>query len=176
MKKFLSLVFSVVLIVSGCYMIYDASIRPFIDEKKVLESSDSVIIGDEIADKDGVVFCVTDVDNSNSLGEGYTKTQTDNNFVVVTIKITNNSNEPYDVNPLNFPLIEGDKEYEHTNDALFALDNVMFLDTINPSLSGEYVLVYETTNTTEQSEYKLKIKHNYFKKIDNTYITLKEVR
>ena len=175
MKKFLGLVLSLIMIVSGCYLVYNASIRPFVEEKKVLDNSDSVIIGDEVADKDGVVFCVTDVDNLNSLGDGYTKIQTDNNFVKVTVKITNNSNEPYDVNPLNFALIEGDTEYEHTNDALFALENVMFLDTINPSLSNEYLIVYETPTTTEDSEYKLKVKHSAFSEVGNTYITLKEV-
>jgi hypothetical protein len=174
-KKVIGLIISISLIVGGCYLIYDASIRPFVDEQKVLESSDSVLIGDEVTDKDGVVFCVTNVDNSNSLGEGYSEIKTDNNFVVVTVKITNNSSEPYDVNPLNFMLLDGDNEYEHTNDALLSLENVMFIDTINPSLSNEYIVVYETATTTEESEYKLKIKHNYFKNIDNTYITLKEV-
>ena len=174
MKKFFSLIISLAMIISGCYLIYEASIRPFVDEKKALESSNSMI-GDSVADKDGVVFCVTDIDNTNSLGNGYTRIKTDNNFVVVTIKITNSSDEPYDVNPLNFSLIEGDKEYEHNNEALFSLENVMFLDTINPSLSNEYIIVYETPTTTEQCGYKLKIKNNYFKKTDNTYITLKGV-
>ena len=175
MKKTARIIISLILIVVGCYQIYNAVMKPTIDDKKTLERSDSFTIGDEVADKDGVVFCVKEVDNTKSLGKGYAKIQTDNNFVVVSIKIINNSSEPYDVNPLNFMLIEGDKEYEHTNDVLLSLENVMFLDTINPSLSNEYIIVYETPATTEQTEYKLKIKNNYFKKTDNTYITLKEV-
>ena len=175
MKKFFSGLFSLVMIIVGCYMIYNGAIKPHLENRTALEQSNNISIGDEVADKDGVVFCVSNVDNLNSLGEGYSVAQTDNNFVVVTINITNNSGEPYDVNPLNFTLVEGDKEYEHTNDALFSLENVMFLDTINPSLSNEYIIVYETATTTEQSEYRLKIRHNYFSKNDNTYITLKEV-
>jgi hypothetical protein len=175
MVKTVRVIIGLILLVVGCCQVYNAVMKPTIDDKKVLERSDLITIGVDAADKNGVVYCVTNADNTNSLGSGYTKTQTDNNFVVVTIKITNNSNEPYDVNPLNFTLLDGDKEYEHFNDALFALDNVMFLDTINPSLSNEYIIVYETPTTTEQSEYKLKIKRNVFRKTDNTYIKLKEV-
>ena len=174
MKKFLGLLVSLSMIVSGCYLIYDSSFRQFVDEKKMLDSSDSVRIGDEAVNKDGVTFCVTKVNNSKSLGKNHNM-NTDYNFVTVSIKITNNSTEPYDVNPLNFTLIEGDKEFEHTNEALLVMENVMFLDTINPSLSNEYILVYETTTTTDDSEYKLKIKRSAFSKVGNTYITLKEV-
>lgn len=176
MKKVAWLIVSLILIIVGCYQIYNAVMKPAVDDNKRVESSDSITVGVDATDKDGVVFCVTNVQNTKSLGEGYTETHTDNNFVVVTVKITNNSTEPYDVNPLRFTLVEGDKEYEHTNDALLSLENVMFLDTINPSLSNEYIIVYETPTTTEQSEYKLKIKRNVFQKNDNTYITLKEVR
>ena len=173
MNKIGKIIISLILIVAGWYQIYNAVMKPVEDDKKMLERSASITIGAEAVDKDGVVFCVTNVKNSKSLGSGYSKITTDNNFVVVTVKITNNGTDPYDVNPLHFTLIEGDKEYEYANEALLSLENVMFLDTINPSLSDEYKIVYETPTTTEQSEYKLKINRNVFQKNNNTYITLK---
>lgn len=173
MNKAARVIIGLILIVVGIYQIYNVMMKPTLDDKKMLESSASITIGADAVDKDGVVFCVTNVKNSKSLGSGYSKITTNNNFAVVTVKITNNGTDPYDVNPLHFTLIEGDKEYEHTNEALLALENVMFLDTINPSLSNEYKIVYETPTTTEQSEYKLKINRNVFQKNNNTYITLK---
>ena len=173
MGKALRIIVAIIFIVVGVCQIYDGINKPKQEDVQKLEQSSDVFIGDEAIDKDGVVFCVTDVYNTNSLGEGYSKVSTDNNYIVVSVKIINNGKEPYDVNSLRFALVSGDEEYENTDNALFSLDNAMFMDTINPSLSKEYVLVYETSKSTEEAEYKLKIKSNAFSKYDNVYISLK---
>ena len=175
MKRALSLVICLIFLVSGIYTILKPSIETNLENKEALKQSDTILIGDVAADNDGVEFCVTGVENLKSIGSDFTELVTDNNFVVVTIKIVNNSNEPYDVNALDFSLIEGDKEYEHNAEAILLYENSMFIDTINPNLSDEYTIVYETPTTTDESEYKLKIVHNIFHEKDHVYITLKEV-
>jgi hypothetical protein len=156
-------------------MIFSGAIKPHLANKETLEQSDNILIGDVSSDDEGVEFCVTSVANSESVGSGITEVKTDNNFVIVTVKIANNSNEPYDVNALNFSLIDSSgNEYEHTNEAMFVYDNFMYIDNVNPGLSNEYTIVYETPTTTIDEEYKLKIVHNIFNDKDHVYITLKD--
>ena len=132
------------------------------------------MINETISDKNGVEFCVTNVDNQKSVGENYFSVSTDNNFIVVTIKITNNSNEPYDVKSLRFLLLCNGLEYEYSSDTILAYDNYLSTDTINPLLSKEYVIIYETPSTSVEDEYVLKIKPNIFDEKDCVYITLKQ--
>ena len=136
-------------------------------------SSDKAMIGDVVSDKDGVEFCITNVTNQKSVGEGYFEEKTDNNFIVVTITINNGSNEPYDVNSLRFLLVCDGAEYEYASDTLFAFDNFLSSDTVNPHLSKEYTIVFETPTTTMEDEYVMKIKPNAFVDRDCVYIVLK---
>ena len=133
-----------------------------------------IFIGDSVSDKDGVSFCVTDVKNATSIGEGIGSVSTENNFVIVTIKITNDGNESYDVNSLNFVLIEGEKKYECYLDALTALESLMYLDNINPGLSKEYDIVYETPFTSNEKDCRLRISNNAFSSSNYVYISLIE--
>ena len=176
MKRAIGFVIGLAMICLGIYQIlYPYAIKPYLENKEALKQSEDILIGDIASNNKGVDFCVTKVENLKSVGSGIAKVTTDNNFIIVTVKIVNNSSEPYDVNTLNFSLVEGDKEYEHTNDVILSYDNAMFIDTINPSLSKEYRIVYETPTTTEEGGYKLKIVNNAFVEKHYVYITLKEV-
>ena len=92
----------------------------------------------------------------------------------MTILIANESDEPYDVNSLRFVLIANGKEYQYCEDTLFVVENSMYMDTINPGISKEYVIIYETPTTTTETEYMLKIKSNGFSDKAEAYITLRE--
>lgn len=170
MKKFSKiavLLLSLVLILDGAYRIYKGLFGDNNDK-----TTTSVAIGEWISDKDGVEFCVTNVDNVKSVGRDYFEISTDANFSVVTIKISNNGDEPYDVNALRFLLMIGDAEYEYATETVLSFDNYLSLDTINPGLSKEYVIVYETPLLTDKSECKLKIKYNAFSNENCVYIEL----
>ena len=108
-----------------------------------------------------------------SVIEGYSEMTTDNNFVVLTIKIVNNSGEPYNVSAGRFLLICDGAEYEYDADAVLKVDNAMWIDDINPGITKEYKIVYETPTTTDEREYVLKIKPIGFSDKDSVYITLK---
>lgn len=167
--RILEILLAVVLLFSGIYGIYKV-----VSNNDTNKSIKSVMINETISDKSGVNFCVTKVDNLKSVGSGIKKVTTENNFIVLYVKITNKSNEPYDVNTLRFLLTEGENEYQYSSDALFSFDNYMYMDQINPNLSKEYVIVYETLNTSEEKDFVLKIKSNVFNNKDNVYIVLKE--
>jgi len=160
-------ILGVILIISGCYRIYQGL---YGNDKKADEHSQNtaVSVGESISDKDGVEFCVTSVENTKAIGD----LTTENNYVVVNIKIDNQSDEPYDVNTLRFVLLDGDTEYEYCEDAVLSVENMMYMDTINPNLSKEYVIVYETADTIESENWRLKIKSNAYSESDSVYINL----
>lgn len=158
-------VLAIVLIISGGYKIYKGLVYE--------DPISSGVMNEWVSDKNGVEFCITNVENVKSVGNEWGEVTTDNNFVVVTIQITNNSNEPYSVNGSRFLLMTGEAEYEYTVDVLFAFDNALYIDTINPGLSEEYVIVYETPSTTDESEYKMKVKPNGLSDKVSAYIELK---
>ena len=134
----------------------------------------AVFIGETATDADGVEFCVTSVNEAKTIGSDYSKITTENNFIVVSIRITNNSREAYDVNCSHFVLTENGNEYECYSDALLRVENHMYLDTINPFISGEYVIVYEVPGTLEEREWQMKIIHNVFSDKDFVYVNLRE--
>lgn len=173
-KRVGSVILGILLLIVGVYQVYKSFSNSFGNSSKGSGKIDAVMMGESVADSDGVEFCVTKIENAKSVGEDYTEVKTDNNFIILSVKITNKSNSPYDVNTLRFLLTDGSNEYEYSTDALLSLENHMYMDTINPNLSKEYAIVYETPTTTVDTEYKLKIKSNAFSEKDNVFITLRE--
>ena len=161
------IILAIVLILDGGLKLHDV----FTPEKEAVES---VMMNESVSDENGINFSVVSVDNKNIVGSNFTEVTTENNFVILTILIANESDEPYDVNSLRFVLIANDKEYQYCEDTLFAVENSMYMDTINPGLSKEYVIIYETPTTTMETEYILKIKSNGFSDKAEAYITLRE--
>lgn len=168
--KIASVLIGVILIISGAYKMFTA-LTGGNDKSDNLNTS--VKINEVVSDKDGVEFRVTSVDNVKTVGEGSIwEVTTDNNYIVLSIEITNKSDEPYDVNALRFVLICDGKEYQYGSDTLYTFENYMMMDTINPDISKVYTLVYEVPTTTNEREYVLKIKPVGFSDKDSVYITL----
>lgn len=165
-------ILGIILLISGIYQI-SKGLSGSSGSSDTDETTKPVMINETVTDSNGVSFCVTDVKNEKSVGEGFYAVTTDNNFIVVSIKITNNGEDPYDVNSLRFLLECNGKEYEYDEETVLTLDNYLSMDTLNPGLSKEYVIVYETPTTTDESEYVMKIKPNAFSEKDLVYITLK---
>lgn len=154
--RILCAILGTVLIIDGGYNVYKAFGHG--DTKSTVASVEESAT-DKATDKNGVSFSVTSVQDTNAIGENYT---TANNFVIVTVKIDNAGDDAYDVNTLRFKLIADDKEYEYDADAVLYLDNAMFMDTLNPGLSKEYNIAYETPFTHTEKDMKLEILDNAF--------------
>lgn len=170
MKKFISSVLCLIAAIVGIYLMIDG-ISGIIGDKKDIKSI--VKINETISDKDGVEFCVKNVRDDKTVGSGYGEATTENNYITVSISIINKGNDPYNINALRFLLIEGSKEYQYSEETIYSYDNYMTMDTINPGISKEYRLVYETPNTSTENEYILKIKPIGLSDKDSLYITLK---
>ena len=165
MKKFVALVVGLAMLVclGGCV------IEP--DPNGDTETQGK--INEVVSDKYGVSYCVTSVDNLKTIGSGIWEETTEYNFVVLSITITNNGKEPYDANALKFVLVCDGREYEYATNGYLTYDNIMSSDTINPGITKEFRLVYETPTATTESEYKLRIDPDYLSDINSVYITLK---
>ena len=176
MKKFFSLLFCIILIVVGGYLMYDGAIKPHLDNKTALEQSESIIIGDEIVDKDGIRFCVNKIENLSKIKGAFTNLETENNFVVAHITIANGSSEPYTVSKEKMLLLTENAEYEsHLNASLAFPENYLLYDTLNPGISKQYVIVFETPTTTVDDSYKMQIKKYLYQNTDSLYVSLQEV-
>lgn len=150
--RVLCAIIGLVLVVDGVHTVYKAL---NIGSTKTAVTS----VEESATDKNGVDFSVTSVRDTNSIGDYCT---TDNNFVIVTVKIDNTGDEAYDVNTLRFKLVADDKECEYYENGVLALDNAMYMDTINPGLSKEYEIAYETPFTHTEKDLQLKILENAF--------------
>lgn len=166
---------SLVIAAFGVYLFFNG-IGVITGGKTPASTQPPAAINEFITNRDGVAFCVTKVENLQSVGSGYFPATTENNFVVVTITIFNNGTEPYDVNSSRFVLMNGEIEYEDDTSAALSVDNGMFMDTINPGLTKEYVLAYETPMTTQECDFQLKIKYITFMESESVYISLAEAK
>lgn len=172
MKRAFEILVAIIFLIYGVHELYNVFVgEPKKENEKAKQSA--AYISSTAEDVDGVDFCITSVKNAKMLGNEFTRITTENNFIVVNIKITNNSNEAYSANYIRFLLTEGENEYSCYDDALF-VDNHMILDSINPSITKEYTLVYEVPYKSNEKDWQMKILHNYYSDKHYTYINLKE--
>lgn len=146
MKKFVRFVeifLGSVLIIGGCYKIYKAL-------GGNQQKAEPVAMNEVATDKNGVEFTALSVEDEDD-------------YILVNVNITNNSTEPYDVNSLNFVLTDGTSDYECSTDLSFLdKENAMFIDTLNPGLSQDYILGYETSVKSTDKDWQLKIDNNIY--------------
>lgn len=113
-----------------------------------------------------IEFQVFGVGDTQEVGSGFLTNKTDNNFVIVWLQITNNSNTAYSVNSYNFTLLKGDAEYEQT---LTLIEDELTYDTLNPGISKKYFIIFETNSKSEEEHYTLKCSEGLF---SNKYVLL----
>ena len=110
-------------------------------------------IGDTATNKDNVEFVVVSVTDTDKIG----LSQTESNFIVVTIKITNKGSESWSQNPNNCVLLLGDAEYKY-NSATYYLENSMSgLTEINPNISKTAQIAFETPTKSTEDIYSIRL-------------------
>ena len=103
---------------------------------------------------------------------GYTATE--NNFIIVTIKISNNGKESWEQNPNNCVLILDGAEYEYSS-ATYSLDNSMSsFNEINPGITKTMSIVFETPSKSSENSYSIKLSGYSLWTDDSVTIILKE--
>ena len=144
--KILTFIFGVMLTLNGFYTIYKSFNR---------ENNEST------TKKNNVTFSINKITDTTIIGNNLT---TDNNFIIVNVKIDNQGDKVYDVSSLRFKLLADGKEYEYCPDAILVMENAMYMDTINPGLSKVYNISYETPFLHTEKKCQLKILDNAFSK------------
>lgn len=129
-----------------------------------------VYLGETAVNSDGVEFVVQSVKDTQKIGY----TTTENNFIIVTIKISNNGKESWEQNPNNCVLILDGAEYEYSS-ATYSLDNSMSSFTeINPGITKTMSIAFETPSKSSENSYSIKLSGYSLWSDNSVTIILKE--
>lgn len=111
-------------------------------------------LGETATTSENVDYIVTSVKNTTKIGSE----ETENNFIIVTVKITNNGKEVWDKSPSSFILLCDGAEYEYNFDATLSLpDHMSYFTEINPGISKTVNIAFETPNKSTESLYSIKL-------------------
>lgn len=145
-----------------------------IQDYENVNSSEAWYICDNATNSSDIVFKVNSVQNTQFVGSGILSESTSNNFAIVNISISNNSDKPFSANPNNFNLVLNGKKYNY-HSATYYLDNGMSSqDDINPGITKTYRIVFEVPTSTLNDTYTLVCGNNYSLLWNDVEILLKE--
>lgn len=145
-----------------------------IQDYENVNSSEAWYICDNATNSSDIVFKVNSVQNTQFVGSGILSESTSNNFAIVNISISNNSDKPFSANPNNFNLVLNGKKYNY-HSATYYLDNGMSsVDDINPGITKTYRIVFEVPTSTLNDTYTLVCGNNYSLLWKDIEILLKE--
>ena len=145
-----------------------------IQDHENVNSSEAWYICDNATNSSDIVFKVNSVQNTQFVGSGILSESTSNNFAIVNISISNNSDKPFSANPNNFNLVLNGKKYNY-HSATYYLDNGMSsVDDINPGITKTYRIVFEVPTSTLNDTYTLVCGNNYSLLWKDIEILLKE--
>lgn len=145
-----------------------------IQDYENVNSSEAWYICDNATNSSDIVFKVNSVQNTQFVGSGILSETTSNNFAIVNISISNNSDKPFSANPNNFNLVLNGKKYNY-HSATYYLDNGMSSqDDINPGITKTYRIVFEVPTSTLNDTYTLVCGNNYSLLWNDVEILLKE--
>lgn len=110
-------------------------------------------IGDTATNEDNVEFVVESVEDTKKIG----LSETESNFIVVTIRITNKGSESWSQNPNNCVLLLGDAEYKYNSATFYLEDSMSGLTEINPNISKTAKIAFETPTKSTEDTYSIKL-------------------
>jgi hypothetical protein len=114
-------------------------------------------LGDKVT-SGSIEFTAVSVDNKTLLGTEWVGESTENNFVIVEVKIKNVGNSEVRLIASYFELSKSTSTYEVHSGSIY-LDNGFFLgETIGSGISKTIVIAFETPTTSTAEEYKLTVK------------------
>lgn len=124
------------------------------NEKPGNPSSPAVYyIGDTATNEDNVEFVVESVEDTKKIG----LSETESNFIVVTIRITNKGSESWSQNPNNCVLLLGDAEYKYNSATFYLEDSMSGLTEINPNISKTAQIAFETPTKSTEDTYSIRL-------------------
>ena len=116
-------------------------------------NTNSYYLGETADIGNGVKFVVNSVYDTNKIGYN----ETENNYVVITYTIKNESDEAWSLNPNNITLLLGNTEFEYSSATYSLKDSASSFDEINPGLSKKFSIAFETAYKSTEKTYKIKV-------------------
>ena len=155
MKKLLSTLLALCMCISlsftlsGCF---DVMGEDPLDGMADRPNTNSYYLGETADIGNGVKFVVNSVRDTNKIGHN----ETENNYIVITYTIKNESKEPWSQNPNDITLLLDNTEFEYSS-ATYSLENsASGFDEINPGLSKKFSIAFETAYKSTEKTYKIK--------------------
>lgn len=106
-------------------------------------------------------FKITSVYDTKQVGSQYVGQSTENNFVIVTIQIKNNSNSEKYITDSSFRYYRGNNQYESSNAGIYLGDNGFWLNvTIGAGITKTIQVAYEIPSEHQSTDYIL-VKDSY---------------
>lgn len=120
----------------------------------------SAKIGDTVKNADNVSICLISCENTKKLGTEYLNDTTENNFILLTIKVTNNSKKTQTFYGACADLYNSNGVKYETKTSLY-IDYILMED-IGVGISKTFQVVFETPTTTLQEKYTVKIGYSTY--------------
>ena len=112
-----------------------------VSDKSEVKASASV---NEPLSLKGTTYKVTSVRTADTIGDSYSKERANGTYVLVEVELTNEKQKPATIMSNALTLVGGNgSAYSTSDDALFAIDDELLLEEIQPGLSERGTLVYD---------------------------------
>ena len=106
----------------------------------------------------GVKFMITNVQNTKQVGASSYGDSTENNFIIVTIKIENKSNASVTIDTPE--LIRKSNEASYESEYLLSLDNqIVIYEEISSGITKSFNVAFETPTKSTDEDYILEISY-----------------
>ena len=113
--------------------------------------NEPVYIGQVTSNSSDVEFVVLSVTDTQTIGYN----ETENNFIIVTVKISNNGSESWSQSPLSCYLHKDDAKYSYSS-ATYSLENSMSsMYEINPGITKTMSIAFETPTKSTEDTYSI---------------------
>ena len=134
---------------SGCYEIMGEN--P-LGGMAGIPNTNAYYLGETADIGNGVKFVVNSVYDTNKIGYN----ETENNYIVITYTIKNESKESWTQNPNDITLVLGNAEFEYSSATYYLGNSASGFDEINPGLSKTFSIAFETSYKSSEKTYKIK--------------------
>lgn len=124
------------------------------------ESKTNGKVGDTIINSDNVSICLISCTNTKKLGTEYLNDTTENNFILLTIKVKNNSQRQQTFSATCVDLYNSKgTQYEATTSLYI---DFIISEDLGVGITKSFQVVFETPTTTEQENYTAKIGYSKY--------------
>ena len=156
MNKKAKIILSIVMIVALVSILTACgALESLQEEMDASLSTGSYGINDKVVVRD-LEYTVLEVGNTKSVGSSYVGQTTENNFVIVTLKIKNNSSSEKTLTGSNFYYYSNGNRYETSSAGIYLNDNGFYvLVEIGAGITKTIRVLYETPSEYKSSDYIL---------------------